>query len=90
MIPLKMTLSPKQVSPLVNGVSKLVTIYVVNIEFAGTTETLLQKTFEVQKYQSAMRENIIKLEVTARKVLTAPETPEEQKDVQKEWYPGQE
>ena len=89
MIPLKLTLSPKQVTPIVNGVPTPSTIYVVNIEYAGTVEDLLKKTIEVQTYQSKMRENLVKLEATARNILTAPEAPEDQKDFQEEYYPGQ-
>lgn len=89
MIPLKLTLSPKQVTPIVKGVPTPSTIYVVNIEYAGTVEDLLQKTIEVQTYQSKMRENLVKLEATARNILTAPEAPEDQKDFQEEYYPEQ-
>lgn len=84
MIPLKLTVSPMQVQP--KDSAKPQTIYVVNLEFAGTAPELLQKTFEVQKYQSAMRENIIKLESTARAVLTAPESKEEIKEIEAEFY----
>jgi hypothetical protein len=35
----------------------------------------------------AMKENIMRLESTARQVLTAPESLEEQKDTQEEYYP---
>ncbi len=85
MIPLKLTVSPMQVQP--KDTAKPQTIFVVNIEFSGTAPELLQKTFDVQKYQSAMRENIIKLESTARAVLTAPESKEEIKDIEAEFYP---
>jgi hypothetical protein len=85
MIPLKLTVSPQQVQP--KDAAKAVTIFVVNIEFAGTMEGLLQKTFEVQKYQSGMRESIMRLETTARQVLTAPESQEEIKDIEEEFYP---
>lgn len=85
MIPLKLTVSPMQVQP--KDSAKPQTIFVVNIEFSGTMPELLQKTFDVQKYQSAMRENIIKLESTARAVLTAPESKEEIKDIESEFYP---
>ncbi len=89
MIPLKLTLSPKQVTPIVKGVPTPSTIYVVHIEYAGTVEDLLNKTIEVQTYQSKMRENLVKLEATARNILTAPEAPEDQKDFQEEYYPEQ-
>jgi hypothetical protein len=88
MIPLKLTLSPKQVTPVVNGVPTPTTIYVANIEYAGTVESLLNKTIEVQTYQSKMRENLVRLEATARNILTAPEPPEEQREFQEEFYPG--
>ena len=87
MIPLKLTVSPMQVQPKESA--KPQTIYVVNIEFSGTASELLQKTFDVQKYQSAMRENIIRLESTARASLTAPETKEEIKEIEAEFYPEQ-
>ena len=87
MIPLKLIVSPMQVQP--KDSMKPQTIYVVNIEFSGTAPELLQKTFEVQKYQSSMRENIIKLESKARAVLTAPESKEEIKEIEAEFYPEQ-
>ena len=87
MIPLKLTVSPMQVQP--KDSAKPQTIYVVNIEFPGTAPELLQKTFEVQKYQSSMRDSIIKLESTARAVLTAPESKEEIDEIIAEWYPEQ-
>lgn len=87
MIPLKLTVSPMQVQP--KDSAKPQTIYVVNIEFSGTAPELLQKTFEVQKYQSAMRESIMKLESKARMVLTAPETKEEIKEIEAEFYSEQ-
>lgn len=86
MIPLKLTVSPMQVQPK-DAVTPQ-TIHVVNIEFSGTASELLQKTFDMQKYQSAMRENIIKLENSARAVLTAPESKEEIKEIEAEFYPS--
>jgi len=87
MIPLKLTVSPMQVQPKDSAHPQ--TIYVVNIEFSGTAPELLEKTFEIQKYQGAMRESIIKLESTARAVLTAPESREEINDIEAEYYPEQ-
>lgn len=87
MIPLKLTVSPMQVQP--KDSTKPQTIFVVNIEFSGTAPELLQKTFDVQKYQSAMRENIIRLESTARAILTAPESKEEINEIEAEFYPKQ-
>ena len=85
MIPLKLTLSPRQVTPA--GLAQPVTIYTANIEFNGTAGDLLRKTFEVQKHQQAMKENILRLESTARAVLTAPETKQEISEVEAEFYP---
>lgn len=85
MIPLKMTVSPMTVQPKDSATAQ--TIYVVNVEFAGTVQQLLEKTVEVSKYQSLMRGQIQELEITARMALCAPESEEEIKDIQAEFYP---
>lgn len=85
MIPLKLTVSPMTVQPKDSTTSQ--TIYVVNIEFRGTMEQLLEKTVEVSKYQSMMRANIKQLEATARASLAIPESEEESKEIQAEFYP---
>ncbi len=63
------------------------TIHVVNVEFAGTVQQLLEKTVEVSKYQSLMRGQIQELEARARVALYAPDSEEEGKEVQAEFYP---
>ncbi len=85
MIPLKLTVSPMTVQP--KDSATVQTIYVVNVEFAGTVQQLLEKTVEVSKYQSMMRGSIRQLEATARTALAIPESEEEGKDVQAEFYP---
>lgn len=85
MIPLKLTVSPMTVQPKDSATTQ--TIYVVNVEFAGTVQQLLEKTVEVSKYQSMMRGQIRELETKARIALTAPETEEEIKEIEAEWYP---
>lgn len=88
MIPLKLTVSPMQVQP--KDSPSVQTIYVVNVEFAGTAQQLLQTTFEVQKYQGAMRAQIALAEERARAALMEPESDEESKEVEAEFYPGME
>ncbi len=85
MLPLKLVLSPMKVQP--KDMQTTQTIYVVNVEFAGTAQDLLQTMFEVQKYQGAMRAQILELEQTARLALSEPESEQEAKDVQDEFYP---
>ncbi len=85
MIPLKLTVSPMTVQPKDSTTAQ--TIYVVNVEFAGTVQQLLEKTVEVSKYQSLMRGQIKELEARARVALYAPESEEEGKDIQAEFYP---
>ncbi len=88
MIPLKLTVAPMTVQPKDSQTAQ--TIYVVNIEFAGTAQQLLEQTVNVSKYQSIMRAQISELEATARLALTMPESEEESKEVQAEYYPEQE
>ncbi|KCZ71622.1 hypothetical protein ANME2D_02357 [Candidatus Methanoperedens nitroreducens] len=85
MIPLKLTVSPMTVQPKDSPTTQ--TIYVVNVEFDGTAQQLLQTTVEVSKYQGAMRAQIIELENTARLALAAPESEMEIRDIEAEYYP---
>lgn len=87
MIPLKLTVTPQTVQPKDSQTAQ--TIYVVNIEFPGTAQQLLEKTVEVSKYQMGMRIQIQQLESQARLALTEPETEAEIKDVVDEFYPEQ-
>lgn len=84
MIPLKMTVSPMQVQPV--GIAKAQTIYVVNLEFAGTAQDLLKKTVEVSQYQQIMRAQIQELEATAKLSLKEAESKEEIDDAVAEFY----
>lgn len=85
MIPLKLTVTPQTVQPRDSQTAQ--TIYVVNIEFAGTAQQLLEKTVEVSKFQTGMRAQIQQLEATARLALAAPESEAEIRDVEAEYYP---
>jgi len=69
MIPLRLTVTPKTVQP--KDSDKAHTIYVVNIEFAGTGQQLLEKVIEVAKHQGAMRAEIQNLESKARMLQAA-------------------
>lgn len=88
MLPLKLMLSPMKVQPKDTQITQ--TIYVANVEFAGTAQELLQTMFEVQKYQGALRAQILELEQTARLALNAPESDEESREVQDEFFPPEE
>ncbi len=80
MIPLTLTLTPKIVTP--KGAEKSHTIYFVNIEYHGTN--LLEKVLEVSKHRMLMQSEIMKLE--NQSLLLAPESEEELKDIQEEFY----
>ena len=84
-IPLKLTLTPQQAQPKNSPTSH--TIYVVNIEFAGTMEQLLNETIKTIQTRHAMQADIQRLESTARLALDAPESEEEIEDIQAEFYP---
>lgn len=86
-LPLKLTVSPMSVSPKDSKTAQ--TIYVVNLEYRGTMEELLNKTMSVAQFQNTMRTQIIQLETTARAALTVPETEEEITDTIAEFYPEQ-
>ncbi len=88
MIPLKLTISPMTVQPKDSATPQ--TIYVVNVEFVGTLQQLLEKTVEVSKYQSMMRMNIKILETKARAALTLPESEEDINEIEAEFYPAKE
>ncbi len=83
MIPLTLTVTPKLVTP--KGADKAHTIYFVNIEYHGTD--LLEKVIQVSQHRLAMQSEIMKLE--NQSLLLAPESEEELKDIQDEFYPGQ-
>ena len=83
-IPLKLTLTPKQVQPI--GMDTAQTIYVVNIEFAGTMQQLLSGTVEIIQTRSLLRADIQRLEQSARLALDAQESVEEIRDIEAEFY----
>lgn len=84
-IPLKLTLTPQQAQPKNSPTAH--TIYVVNLEYAGTMEQLLNETIKTIQTRHAMQADIQRLESTARLALDAPETEEEIEDIEAEWYP---
>lgn len=86
-LPLKFTISPMTVSP--KDAKTAQTVYVVNLEYRGTMEELLNKTISVAQFQNSMRTQIIQLETTARAALTAPESEEDINDTVAEFYPEQ-
>lgn len=87
MIPLKLTISPKKVQPKDSKTALM--IYVVNVIFPGTAPELLDTAVKMAEYRKERRIQIQQLEQTARLALTAPESEEEMKEVQDEYYPEQ-
>ncbi len=83
MIPLKLTVTPMQVTP--KGQTQ--TVYIVNIVFPGTMNQLLDSTVKVSQYQSIMRSQIQQLEATAKIAQAQPESEEEQREFQEEYMP---
>ncbi len=84
-IPLKMTLTPKTVNPIDSPTAQ--TIYVVNIEFEGTTEDLNRHTVRLIAEKATMHKQIAELERQASLAICAPESKEEIEDVEVEYYP---
>lgn len=85
MIPLKMTISPKKVQPKNSQTAQ--TIYVVNVIYHGVVDDLLDKVVKIAEYRKERRIYIQQLEQTARLALAEPESEEEMKEVQAEFYP---
>ncbi len=85
-IPLKMVLSPKTVTVPTTGQNMVV--YVVSIEFEGSEEQLAEIGYETAKTRAEHRIRMEDVEAQARKLLAHQvETPEEQKEIQEEFYP---
>jgi len=83
-IPLQMRVSPKTVT--VRGGNQIV--YVVSLEFSGTTQQLTQVALDITRRQAEYRVRLEHLEAEARKALEhQEESPEEVKDIQQEFYP---
>lgn len=86
-IPLKLTLKPQQVQPAGGGGSVLV--YVVNIEWPGDLQSLLERAEKVALQRHAARVNLHEMEQAARLALKAAplEEGEEVIEVKEEFYP---
>jgi Recombination directionality factor-like len=83
-IPLQMRVSPKTVN--VRGSNQVV--YVVSLEFSGTTQELTQVALDITRRQAEYRVRLEHLEAEARKAWEhQEESPEEVKDIQQEFYP---
>lgn len=80
-LPLVLTLHPK--TTLIPGTKKQTTIYMVNLEYRGTIQQLQQEA----RSRLIAEEKMAELEQKAVAMLSVPETPEECKDVQEEFYP---
>lgn len=87
-IPLKMTLTPKTVNPIDSPTAQ--TIYVVNLIFPGTMEDLNKHTVKLISERKTMQKQIAALEDNARLALSEPESQEEIRDVEVEFYPDNE
>lgn len=80
-LPLMLTLQPK--TTLIPGTKTTTTIYMVNMEYRGTMAELMNTA--ANRYIS--EEKMAQLEAKAAEKLALPESPEECKDVQEEFYP---
>jgi len=87
-IPLKLTVSPQSVNPI--GSTTAQTIYVVNLEYAGTVDDLHRQTVALMTERASMQHKIAELESQARVALGMPESAEEIQDVTAEFYPDTE
>jgi len=86
-IPLELVIKPQTVQP--QGSDRMVTIYVVNIEWSGDVWSLLETAERTAKRRAVARTNLAQLERAARLALeSAPiDEGEEAKDVVEEFYP---
>jgi len=85
-IPLKMVLSPKTITVPTTGQNMVV--YVVSVEFEGSEEQLAEIGYETAKRRSEHMIRMADIEAQARQLLAHQvETPEEQKEIQEEFYP---
>ena len=80
-LPLWLTLQPK--TTVIPGTKATTTIYMVNIEYRGTIPELMSKADT--RYVTA--EKMALMEAKAAEMLSLPESPEECKDIQEEFYP---
>jgi hypothetical protein len=83
-IPLKLTVAPQSVNPVSSPTAQ--TIYVVNLEYAGTVDDLHKQTVALMTERATMQHKIAELESQARAALSVPESAEEIQDVQAEFY----
>lgn len=81
---LKMTLAPKTVT---TDAGKLQTIYMVNIEFDGGFKQLREAAVEIAKIRGTTQVNLTRYIEQAENYLTAPETEEDQSDINEEFSP---
>lgn len=84
-LPLVLTLQPK--TTVIPGTKTPTKIYMVNIEYRGTLEEMRMHTMRIAGQQARMEGEITRMEDAARTQLLIPETGEECKDVQEEFYP---
>lgn len=84
-IPLKMTVSPQTVNPIDSPTAQ--TIYVVNIEFAGTMDDLQERVVQITSQRVNMQQKIAELEIQAKANMAIPESTEEIEDIEAEFYP---
>lgn len=84
-LPLKMTIKPKTVQE--KNTDQIHKIYMVNIEYAGTAVELKQEAIKIAQIRSSSQINLGKYLESAKAWLEAPETEEEQADVNEEYSP---
>lgn len=84
-LPLMLTMQPK--TTVIPGTKTTTTIYMVNVEYRGGMADLLNEVKETVQIRQQTLGDIKELEKVAKEQLALPESSEECKDVQEEFYP---
>ena len=85
-IPLKLTLSPRTVTP--KGASSSNTVYIFNVVYDGTSKQMLDDYINVGAEQLRVREQIRRITANSVDAIWSEETEEEQADTNQEFYPN--
>lgn len=84
-LPLMLTLTPKHTT--IPGTKMPTTIYMVNLEYRGSLAAMAEARREALETREKMQYSIEDFEKLAIAELEAPESAEEAKDIQEEFYP---
>lgn len=84
-LPMILTLHPK--TTLIPGTKKTTTIYMVNIDFDGTTDEMRDTAMSIVQMNANIMDEIKRIESNARLMLNEAPSAEECKDITEEFYP---